>query len=73
MKFTEGDTTRGWGDLPFCFSQVLPPVQFARAIMTQPPGGSSKNFPLSRGVRGVVAKPSPFLAGFYSGFPLARE
>jgi len=23
--------------LPFCFSQVLPPVQFARVIMTQPP------------------------------------
>jgi len=25
MKFTEGDTTRGWGDLPFCFSQVFTP------------------------------------------------
>jgi hypothetical protein len=36
MKFTEGNTTRGWGDLPFCFSQVLPPVQFARKAELNP-------------------------------------
>ena len=49
---------RGWGDLPFCFSQVLPPVQFARVIMTQPPGGGSKIIPPVKGGQGGYAKHS---------------